>query len=139
MWPDSGIIDPISTSIESAIKIRKDQSVILNLDLLTGNDEFARITLEILGLVNLNFEVYAINDKIVLMFLFILKILKFVISVINEFLHKNGAHQHQFHFILFFSFPTFTWFDTIFSLVGPGIDGMEEKLIEALGADTSSC
>ena len=39
---DSGIIDPISTSIESAIKInRKDQSVILALDLLTGNDEFA--------------------------------------------------------------------------------------------------
>ena len=39
---DSGIIDPISTSIESAINInRKDQSVILALDLLTGNDEFA--------------------------------------------------------------------------------------------------
>ena len=27
------------------------------------------------------------------MFLFILKILKFVISVINEFLHKNGAFR----------------------------------------------
>tara|TARA_Y100001936_G_scaffold60447_1_gene59618 strand:+ start:16648 stop:17679 length:1032 start_codon:yes stop_codon:yes gene_type:complete len=39
---DSGIIDPISTSVESAININKnDQSVILALDLLTGNDEFA--------------------------------------------------------------------------------------------------
>ena len=39
---DSGIIDPISTSVKSAININKnDQSVILALDLLTGNDEFA--------------------------------------------------------------------------------------------------
>ena len=39
---DSGIIDPISTSIESAIKInKKDHSVALALDLLNGNDEFA--------------------------------------------------------------------------------------------------
>ena len=39
---DSGIIDPVSMSIESAINInKKDHSVALALDLLTGNDEFA--------------------------------------------------------------------------------------------------
>ena len=68
------------------------------------------------------------------MFLFILKILKFVISVINEFLHKNGASlSASISFYTFFSlFPLLLGLIAVFSLVGPGIDGMEEKLIEAL-------
>ncbi|MBC63703.1 MAG: hypothetical protein CL746_05230 [Chloroflexi bacterium] len=68
------------------------------------------------------------------MFLFILKILKFVISVLNEFLHKNGASlSASISFYTFFSlFPLLLGLIAVFSLVGPGIDGMEEKLIEAL-------
>ena len=68
------------------------------------------------------------------MFLFILKILKFVISVINEFLNKNGASlSASISFYTFFSlFPLLLGLIAVFSLVGPGIDGMEEKLIEAL-------
>ena len=68
------------------------------------------------------------------MFLFILKILKFVISVINEFLHKNGASlSASISFYTFFSLlPLLLGLIALFSLVGPGIDGMEEKLIEAL-------
>lgn len=39
---DSGIIDPLTMSIESAMKInKKDHSVVLALDLLNGKDEFA--------------------------------------------------------------------------------------------------
>tara|TARA_Y100001970_G_scaffold68675_4_gene87581 strand:+ start:78616 stop:79548 length:933 start_codon:yes stop_codon:yes gene_type:complete len=68
------------------------------------------------------------------MLLFILKILKFVISVLNEFLHKNGASlSASISFYTFFSlFPLLLGLIAVFSLVGPGIDGMEEKLIEAL-------
>lgn len=68
------------------------------------------------------------------MFLFILKILKFVISVLNEFLHKNGASlSASISFYTFFSlFPLLLGLIAVFSLVGPGIDGMEEKLIQAL-------
>ena len=68
------------------------------------------------------------------MFLFILKLLKFVISVLNEFLHKNGASlSASISFYTFFSlFPLLLGLIAVFSLVGPGIDGMEEKLIEAL-------
>ena len=68
------------------------------------------------------------------MFLFILKILKFVISVLNEFLHKNGASlSASISFYTFFSlFPLLLGLIAVFSLVGPCIDGMEEKLIEAL-------
>ena len=68
------------------------------------------------------------------MFLYILKILKFVISVLNEFLHKNGASlSASISFYTFFSlFPLLLGLIAVFSLVGPGIDGMEEKLIEAL-------
>ena len=68
------------------------------------------------------------------MFLFILKILKFFISVLNEFLHKNGASlSASISFYTFFSlFPLLLGLIAVFSLVGPGIDGMEEKLIEAL-------
>ena len=68
------------------------------------------------------------------MFLFIIKLLKFVLSVLNEFLHKNGASlSASISFYTFFSlFPLLLGLIAVFSLVGPGIDGMEEKLIEAL-------
>ena len=68
------------------------------------------------------------------MFVFIVKLLKFVLSVLNEFLHKNGASlSASISFYTFFSlFPLLLGLIAVFSLVGPGIDGMEEKLIEAL-------